>query len=100
MVQPIIHDDTTKSKKNFFYDKNMERKTNTNDLARLVTQTINHAQKKFADPETKLPPDFILSFSLTKERIDRATYTPILNHWGFDTFDYFIIWSSQQKIFM
>ena len=66
----------------------MKRRTNINDLVELVTRTISHAQEKFTDSKTTLSPDFMLGFSLSNQGIDRATFTPILNHWGFGTIDY------------
>ena len=58
------------------------------DLAVLVTEVIEQTSRKFSDPLTGLAPDFMLSIMINSSGVERGTYIPILNHWGFDSFDY------------
>lgn len=67
----------------------MESEKSRKDLANLVTDTLCICNDKYRDPSSGLTPDFMLSFRLNREGFSKGFYLPILNHLGFDSFDYF-----------
>ena len=67
----------------------MTKSFQNRNLATLVTDVISLGSSKFKDPDTGLEPNFMISLTLNRNSFLRGFYLPILNHWGFETFDYF-----------
>lgn len=66
----------------------MEEKRN---LAEVVISIIGMAAKKFIDPFSGLPPEYMLSFLVGNQGVKCGYYLPVLNHWGFTEYNY-LMW--------